>query len=203
MRKLTWLAVCAAAFISPLYAKDLYRARGADGSIIFSDKPIPGGQIIHVKDIPTISLPKPNKGGAVSYPIKSVSVQGGIARYSKLVIASPTNDSTLENQSGELNVELNLSPGLQAGHKYRLVLDGKKIDPPTVKNVFKLNNLDRGDHKIQGEVVDKDGLPVIASEIVTIHVHRPSIEPKEAQETPPPVVPSANEVSPTAEQPPQ
>lgn len=203
MRKLTWLAVCAAALISPLYAKDLYRARSADGSVIFSDKPIPGGQIIHVKDIPTITLPKSNKGGAVSYPIKSTSVQGGIARYSKLTIVSPTDDSTLENQSGELNVELKLSPGLQAGHKYRLVLDGKKIDPPTVKNVFKLNNLDRGDHKIQAEVLDKDGLPVITSEIVTIHVHRPSIEPKEVQETPPPVTPSTNEASPAAELPSQ
>lgn len=180
-----WLALVALALVSPLQAKDIYKARGADGSIIFSDTPIPGGQIIHVKDIPTVSLPKPHKGGAISYPLKSTGVQGSIARYEKLIISTPENDSTLENQTGELNVILTLKPGLQPGHKYRLVLDAKPLDPPTAKNAFRLNNLDRGDHTIQGQVVDKDGLPVVASDTFTIHVHRPAIEQKSAVEPEP------------------
>ncbi|HET8704749.1 MAG TPA: hypothetical protein VFM46_00495 [Pseudomonadales bacterium] len=182
MNHYKWLTLVALALVSPVQAKDVYKARAADGSVIFSDKPIPGGQIIHIKDIPTVSLPKAHKGGTITYPLKTTGVQGNIARYEKLSITTPENDSTLENQSGEAMVILALKPGLQSGHKYRLVLDGKPIDPPTQKSAFRLNNLDRGDHTLQGQVVDKDGLPVIASEVVTIHVHRPSIGQKSGEE---------------------
>lgn len=168
------------AVILPVAAKDIYKARGADGSLIFSDKPIPGGERLHIKDIPTVSMPKAHKGGAISYPIKSPGLQSSsIARYEKLLIKSPANDSTLDNQTGELTVELSLTPPLQTNHKFKLILDNKPIDPPTAKSSFRLNNLDRGDHRLQGQVVDKDGLPVISSEVFTVHVHRPSIDTKE------------------------
>jgi len=186
MNHCKWLILVALVLAGPAPAKDIYKARAADGSVIFSDKPIPGGQVIHIKDIPTVSLPKHNKGGAISYPLKPGSVQGSIARYEKLEITTPVNGSTLENQSGELNVVLSLKPGLQSGHKYRLVLDTKPIDPPTIRSAFRLNNLDRGEHTLQGQVVDKDGLPIIASEVVTIHVHRPAIEQNSNEQTPPP-----------------
>ncbi len=82
-------------------------------------------------------------------------------RYKSLEIASPGAEETLWNIEGVLNVSLSLSPALQPGHQVRVYFDG---NPQMVSGTsFQLQNVYRGVHNLQAEVLDETGKMMIRS----------------------------------------
>jgi hypothetical protein len=94
-------------------------------------------------------------------------------RYQSLDVAQPAAEETLWNIAGVLNVSLELQPTLQPGHQLRLYFDG---EPRTVDGLqFQLQEVWRGEHNLQAEVVDETGQAMIRSEPTRFYVQQTTI----------------------------
>jgi hypothetical protein len=81
--------------------------------------------------------------------------------YETLEVSAPAPEQTLWNIEGVLNVSLALSPALQPGHQVRVYFDGT---PRTVSSTnFQLQDVYRGAHNLQAEVLNETGTLMIRS----------------------------------------
>jgi len=93
--------------------------------------------------------------------------------YSSLTIITPTNNSTVRDNTGNVPVSLGLSPTLQKGHSVVLNFDGADIPLPSTRFIIK--DVDRGAHKLIARVVGKDGKVLISSKVSQFHMKRHSV----------------------------
>ncbi|ELM3751629.1 MULTISPECIES: DUF4124 domain-containing protein [Aeromonas] len=95
----------------------------------------------------------------------------------KLVIEllSPEQGSTLRDNTGNVVFQGQVKPQPPTQYDVRLTLDGKAA--PLVNNALaiRVENLDRGAHEAQLELLAKDGTILAKSKAVTFYLHRASI----------------------------
>lgn len=154
-----------------------YRWVDEDGVVHFSDRPREGAE--------RIILPSDNRvtrsvaPTSVAAAATRTSDDGQAAepagfRYESLAVASPAAEETLWNIAGILNVSLDLQPGLQDGHQIRVFFDGNARDP-IMTTTFQVEEVWRGVHNIQAEVVDATGKLMIRSQPNRFYVQQSSI----------------------------
>jgi len=152
---------------------DVWRWVDDDGTVHFSDTPREGAEQIDVSESrrqtgTRLYSPPPGAGD-------SGQSQGEQApfRYDSLTVASPAAEETLWNIEGTLNVSLALTPGLQTGHRVRVYFDG---EPRMVNSTsFTINDVYRGVHNIQAEVLDATGKLMIRSQPNRFYVQQNSV----------------------------
>lgn len=93
--------------------------------------------------------------------------------YESLSITSPVAEETLWNIEGTLNVSIALSPGLQPGHQVRVYFNGEPRLEATTS--FTINEVWRGVHNIQVEVIDQTGKLMIRSRPNRFYVQQSSV----------------------------
>jgi len=94
-------------------------------------------------------------------------------RYESLSVTSPGAEETLWNIEGILNVSLALSPPLQSGHRIRVYFDG---EPRMVNgSSFQIEEVWRGVHNIQAEVIDETGKLMIRSQTNRFYVQQSTV----------------------------
>lgn len=98
--------------------------------------------------------------------------------YDMLRVLVPEPDATIRSSAGELIVSITSEPGLQQGHRYRLLLDGQPTGEPGLSPVFPLNNIDRGSHNLSAEILDADGRTVERTANQPFHMLRISLAQK-------------------------
>ena len=168
------LLLAAIFLCSQAQAKDgeIFRGRAADGSVIFSDQPLPGADSIQVKTTQTIPAleSKPSETASAEENGKVDQASG----YKQLAIVSPANDEAIRDNSGTVTVTYVSTPPLneKKGHSLRILLDGKSVPVPPGKMGVSLNNVDRGNHELTGEITSYDGEVLIQSEKTTFHLRR-------------------------------
>ena len=157
-----------------------YRWVDKDGVVHFSDRPAPGAEQIELpKDTRTASQRR--VAAATTVPTQSAGDQLAEApafKYENLAVASPEAEQTLWNIEGVLDVTLALSPALQDGHQVRVYFDGKR---QTVNNAsLQIQEVWRGVHNIQAEVVDAKGKLMIRSVTNRFYVQQNTISARPA-----------------------
>ncbi len=140
---------------------DAYKWTDEDGVVHFSDRPHPGAEIVRLDESrsrpqtarPTATSPAPDEeaSGAVAEPFS----------YTSLEVVAPAAEETLWNIEGTLNVSLALSPALQPNHEVRVYFDG--VARTVEGTSFQLEEVYRGVHNIQAEVLDEAGNLMIRS----------------------------------------
>lgn len=95
-----------------------------------------------------------------------------------LRILIPEPDATLRSSAGEVIVSVTSEPGLQQGHRYRLLLDGQATGEPGLSPVFPLSNIDRGSHNLSVEILDEQGRTVERTANQPFHMLRISLAQK-------------------------
>ena len=95
--------------------------------------------------------------------------------YTAFNVLSPSQQETLWNIGGNLNVRLQLAPGLRPGHHLGVFLDGALLDLNVTGLQFVVPNVFRGVHTLQAVVLDGDGEEVLRSLAVTFMVQQTSI----------------------------
>jgi hypothetical protein len=155
-----------------------YRWVDQDGVTHFSDRPQPGAEEF---DLPTY---RPPSGAATPAPSSAFSRRNeaqadeesdeDAGAYQAINIASPGPEETLWNIEGVLNVSLELQPGLKPGHQVRVYFDGEErlISRGTT---FQVQEVYRGVHNIQVEVLDASGNLMIRSQPNRFYVQQNSI----------------------------
>jgi len=131
-----------------------------DGIVHYSDRPEPGAKQIVLPEANTVRT-RPVQRSQASAADEDAAEDTGPFRYETLEVAAPAPEETLWNIEGVLNISLALSPGLQPGHQVRVYFDGT---PRTVTGTsFQIEEVFRGVHNIQAEVLDETGKLMIRS----------------------------------------
>jgi hypothetical protein len=155
-------------------AEGAYRWTDEDGVVHYSDTPREGAEYI---DLTAYSRPT----GARVGPVREVAAPAdepaqesrAPAGYQRLEIASPAAEETLWNIEGVLNVSLALEPALQPGHQVRVYFDGT---PRIVSGTsFQIQEVWRGAHNLQAEVIDATGSLMIRSQPSRFYVQQNSV----------------------------
>ena len=150
-----------------------YKWVDEDGVTHYSDRPREGAEIVELSEytrdtgarLYTRTVPARDGGEA--------SAESAPFRYESLVVSSPGAEETLWNIEGVLNVSLALSPGLQQGHQVRVYFDGQ---PRMVNGAsFQIEEVWRGVHNIQAEVIDETGKLMIRSETNRFYVQQNTV----------------------------
>ena len=157
-----------------------YRWVDEDGIVHFSDRPAPGAEQIELpRDTRTAAQRR--VAAAATAPAQSAREQQAQApsfKYESLAIDSPEAEQTLWNIEGVLDVSLALRPALQEGHQVRVYFDGKRQSVNSAS--FQIQEVYRGVHNLQAEVVDAKGKLMIRSVTNRFYVQQNTIGPRPA-----------------------
>ena len=151
-----------------------YKWVDEDGVTHYSDRPREGAEVLELSEYTRTT-------GAQIYEARpAVADDPDAARYEEppfkyetLSVAAPGAEETLWNIDGVLNVSLAVSPGLQSGHQVRVYFDGQ---PRMVRGTsFQIEEVFRGVHNIQAEIIDETGKLMIRSQTNRFYVQQSTV----------------------------
>ena len=134
-----------------------------DGVVHYSDRPEPGAKQIDLgqSKSPRRTERKPQSASAPAAAADDAAKPAQPFSYETLEVSAPSPEETLWNIEGVLNVSLALSPVLQPGHQVRVYFDGAAR---AVRGTsFQIEEVYRGVHNIQAEILDDTGKLMIRS----------------------------------------
>jgi len=153
---------------------ETYTWTDEDGIVHYSDRAHPGATVIDLGGS-SAPRPRPTSGrnqAAPSEPTKEAEPQA-ISGYQSLGIASPAAEETLWNIGAIVNVTLTITPELKPGHRIRVYFDGT---PQMVDGLnFQLQEVYRGVHNLQVEVIDATGILMIRSRPSRFYVQQNTV----------------------------
>ena len=152
---------------------EAYRWVDEDGVVHFSDRPQPGAERVDLSEYSRntgarLYRERPSSNTADEEPASDEPF-----RYESLSISSPGSEETLWNIEGVLNVSLSLNPGLQSGHQVRAYFNGEQ--QLVSGTSFTINEVYRGVHNIQAEVIDNTGRLMIRSTTNRFYVQQSTV----------------------------
>jgi len=147
----------------------IYQWQDANGATVFSDQPRAGAREIVVKPPATTSF-----SSAASPPDSASGSKPPTVDY-RLTIVVPGEQATLRNNEGVVTVIATTEPTPGRSLQYRLSLDGKQVGQPSPAAHFQLENLARGEHRVQIQLTDDSGKIIAYSQSVTFFLHRASV----------------------------
>ena len=133
---------------------EAYTWTDQQGVVHYSDRPHPGAKTIELGD-GNSQRPIPAPRSNAAQPDSEETTAPASVGYESLEVSSPGAEETLWNIEGTLNVSLTLTPSLRPGHQVRVYFDGA---PQIVNSAnFQLQEVYRGVHNLQAEVIDETG----------------------------------------------
>lgn len=172
MKTRTGIVAAALLLLANPAGAEVYRNVDAYGNVTFSDEPSDGAETIDVKPVTTVTLPKPQNVRETDKLREEVEREGSV--YDSVSFAYPENNQAFHSGSGDIQFEVQSSPGLQAGHKYEVTLDGQPVGQSTSGSVT-VRNVFRGTHDARVHIVDENGVQVKTGPAISFTVHRPSV----------------------------
>lgn len=165
------------AFVTILVAGSVmaqaYRWVDEDGIVHYSDRPHEGAERIILstnRTTTTSRRPATRRSVTAAEPVSSAA---DAVTYQSITINTPAAEETLWNIEGILNVTLSLVPALKTGHRVRVYFDG---EPTMVSGTsFQLEEVYRGVHNLQAEVLDETGTLMIRSRPNRFYVQQNAI----------------------------
>ena len=144
---------------------DAYKWVDENGVVTYSDRQHPGAERID------LSATSARTSTYTPTPVRSSQSASQDAeptedkpfRYESLVVANPGAEVTLWDIAGTLNVSVAVTPALQGNHQVRVYMDGGEAQVVSGLN-FQLDEVWRGVHNIQVEVIDQTGRLMIRSQ---------------------------------------
>jgi len=151
---------------------DAYTWTDDEGVVHYSDRPQPGATRIDLAEPNTGRSPAPRSSASTADDGEPDTTADPL-RYSSFEVTSPGAEETLWNIEGTLNVSLSLTPALQPGHQVRVYFDGS---PQIVSGTsFQLDEVYRGVHQVQAEVLDPTGKMLIRTRTNRFYVQQSSV----------------------------
>lgn len=148
----------------------------AQGNRVFTDQP--GTRNAKRVPLATSNRMSANPSGAAPMTAAKQNTAKPLFHYDMLRVLVPEPDATIRSTAGELIVSVTSEPGLQQGHRYRLLLDGQPTAEPGPSPVFALSNIDRGSHNLSVEILDEQGRTVERTANQPFHMQRISLAQK-------------------------
>ncbi|MBV4554516.1 DUF4124 domain-containing protein [Pseudomonas sp. SWRI102] len=171
-----WLVALGLTLAALPGAAQVYTYIDAQGNRVFTDQPRPGNAT-------KVEVPPGNRMATPPSATTSTATSEKppaepLFRYEMLRLLIPEPDATIRSTAGEMIVTATSEPGLQKGHRYRLLLDGKSTGEPRPSPVFALENIDRGTHHLAVEILDEQDRIVERTANQPFHMQRVSLAQK-------------------------
>lgn len=166
--------------IPALASAEIYQWTDKAGNPAYGDHP-PDGVVatpVNIKPAQTFTTPPMSESAeAALTPDESNAPededQAGIVTYTKLQIVSPKNDEPVRSNGGTLTIQMGSYPELaaQSGDQFQVLMDGQPVMTTSVSTVV-LQNVDRGTHKLQVQIIDANGQVKKSSPAIEFHMLR-------------------------------
>ena len=164
------ILLLAGLLVSTVFAAEVYKWVDDDGVVHYSDQPEPGAEKIQVGESNTFTGRRAQPRAEDSDEEQQEEQTVG---YESITVSSPGAEETLWNIDGVLNVTVSLSPALRPGHQVRVYFDGT---PQMVTGTsFQLEEVWRGVHNIQAEILDETGKLMIRSQPNRFYVQQNTV----------------------------
>jgi len=148
----------------------VYKWVDKDGKVHYSDEPKADAQLVE---------PKENTQNQIQVrpPVDlSAGKQAAEAKIEyQLSILSPAHEETIRSNEGNFNVRASIDPEPPTGALWVLRLDGKVWRDAMTSPFFQLENVDRGEHSIQVQLVARNGKILASSLPRTLFLHRATL----------------------------
>lgn len=145
----------------------VYKWVDKDGKIHYSDEPHPDAEVVELtaKTSNQIALPPPKfDASANNQVIENMAYQ--------VNITSPEEEATVRDNNGDFEVTAIVTPEIKGRYLMALKLDGQVVNPPQVGGIFKLTNIDRGEHTIVVDAMTQSGKVFASSSPRKIFLHQ-------------------------------
>ncbi|MCP3674790.1 MAG: DUF4124 domain-containing protein [Gammaproteobacteria bacterium] len=139
------------------------------GNRIYSDVPHKGAEVMEIEKGTDYTSPDNSTPDWNIMKPKVVIDEGD--PYTHFAIVSPSNNATVRNNSGTVQIALDIRPTLNNGDKIKLEIDGVAVEN-SGSSIISLSNVDRGTHTVVAYIVGAKGKVVATTPTVTIHMHR-------------------------------
>jgi len=157
-----------------LAAADTWMWTDEEGVVHYSDRPHPGAVLVEIDEPNTSqSLAARDRSTGAAAATDGEGEGEAPVRYDSFEITAPGAEETLWNIEGVLNVSLSLSPALQPGHQVRIYFDGNA--QMVAGTSFQLQDVYRGVHNLQAEVLDETGTMMIRSRTNRFYVQQTTV----------------------------
>ena len=111
------------------------------------------------------------------------------AAYTAFTFIKPEADATVRNDNGTVNISLQVDPPLTESHFLQIYLDGLEVGEKTKSTALTLQNVKKGIHRLQAQIVDVSGQQVMQTEEVSFQYREaadlskiaPNLVPKPAE----------------------
>lgn len=174
-----------------------YRLVHPDGTVEFSDQPLPKGEEIELREAPTIQFapatPSPaTQQTTVEGRSGSKGSKGGEAGGRSVLVVTPQADETVWFDEAGVLVSVAVMPTLLSGQQIAIILDGKVVATGSGSN-FQLARVERGSHTLSANIIDAGGSVVSSSPSITFHLRQHTaikrVPPSETTPLYPPTLP--------------
>ena len=160
------------ALVLPLTAMAaIYQTQDADGNIVFTDTP--PSENAEELELPDLNILETESSRPASAKAASHKKSAEKRSYDKLLIDTPTNDSVIRANNGEISVSVVVAPPLARQDTLHIELDGTQINDGKSANVT-LDGLDRGTHTLSAYIRTQSGQVAISANQVIFHLKRHS-----------------------------
>lgn len=132
---------------------EIYRYTDDRGNPVYTNQPPQGVATESVRLGPTNTVAPPAPAAQPPAPAAKTEAE---LRYSRLEVVGVPDDETLRANAGNFEVDVDLQPALQEGHRLQLLLDGQPLAPAGPQTHFSLEHVDRGSHSLQAVVLSED-----------------------------------------------
>lgn len=153
----------------------IYRTVDANGNVVFTDiAPVDrsAGSAPQTVTVEPVNTYEP---AAQPAPANTPVTSTAAGYYTELAVISPTEDATIRDNAGNVQIEVAITPGLRSDHRLLLVLDGEPTEVEADNGVFELSNVDRGTHTAGARAVDRQGNVLIESGPTTFNLMRVAV----------------------------
>jgi len=161
---------------TPLIAQaGFYKYTDENGETVYSDKaPYNGAD--------KVKLPAIQTTPAIKFKTKAKHKQGTdpensrqeVTKYRRFKITTPKDGKAMRNNAGLVEVKLAIQPKLdvKAGHRIDFLLDGHVIKSASKRSTLTIKNMERGEHRLQARIKDKQGKLLKSTASIKIVLHR-------------------------------
>lgn len=153
---------------------EAYRWVDEDGVVHYSDRPQEGAEVVELSEYSRDTGARLYRDRTPSDAADDEPEAAGPFRYESLSIVAPGAEETLWNIDGVLSVSLALSPSLQSGHRVRVYFDGQE-QMMSSSTSFQIEEVFRGVHNVQAEVIDAAGQLMIRSKPNRFYVQQNTV----------------------------
>ena len=170
--------------LSVAEARDVYRWVAPDGTVHYTEESRPGATRMTLPQwVPPKVTPRPvPTSPRVTDEPKSVL-------YEQLAITRPLPEENIHDNQGIVGVSVKVSPTLATakGHRIQLLLDGKAQGEPSQYRGQSLTGVERGEHTVAAQVLDRNDQVLVSSEPVTFYLkhYSPLFYPRQEDVLPP------------------